>query len=726
MEVEPPDRGQGPGPPGGAGPAAVQQAAAGHLTAAPASGGATPDTEMDTANTNVEASAAPPAAALAAPVFDIRVIAPNELTDFERIGKGSYGYVEKCKHRGRLVACKFFEGAYDEERRELFETEARLLASVRSPSIVALYGWHISEARWYIVTELMQWSLADVLHSRASVEKKEKAPLAELTPLDKVRLLLSIAAALADVHACGIAHRDLKSANVLVNLAQKRGGAGKGIKEAKLADFGSSVLAGGDEGRERVFGTLQYMPPEVFKAGAPASGRFAIDMYSFGTLCWEVWTRQVPYRGRFDTDELLMAFIIGQLGSGRALPHALPEDAPPDLRGLLLACWSVRPELRPTALQAHEALSALERALTPAPAPPHSIPAISSRSCSSASFASEGALSAAAGTARREARPLAVLSVQPPCCAARPRRPRPAGPAAPAPGYKLARLLRVLPSPASERLQLAVQAPSLDNYGPYTLTAEAGPALSARYPNPLYACELSFDPPFAPMVRLRPADFVAGKAVRVYLSDGAACSVAVAPLADTAAGEDYVQLELWPEGQPPRGGRRFHIAAELIPHPGDEMMYPGPDVPRVASFRDATPAGPGEAPGQGYGAGAPSGDLPAASPGRLLEVHLSTGELHHTRLNLRALEFPSSEPPQQRARLAPRFEELLGVHAGLACFEAFESPEDVPRGGLEAFAAFTGKHAAELESQLALAGPSRPPPRPGPVPGFQPSSNTEF
>ena len=188
----------------------------------------------------------------------------------EEIGRGGMGTVWKARHLrlDRAVAVKFLSPALaarpDFEKR--LEREARALALLSHPGIVAVHDYGREDGVGYIV-----------------MEHVEGRPLSELIPLPAARAVAVARAlldALAYAHRRGVVHRDVKPANVLVDE--------KGT--VKVTDFGIArvVGAGGDPALTAagvLVGTPRYLAPEAL-AGAPPDPR--MDIFSMGVLLREM------------------------------------------------------------------------------------------------------------------------------------------------------------------------------------------------------------------------------------------------------------------------------------------------------------------------------------------------------------------------------------------------------------------------------------------------------
>jgi serine/threonine protein kinase len=148
-----------------------------------------------------------------------------------------------------------------------------------------------------------------------------------------------IAAALAALHAVGIAHCDVKPENLFV---LRDGG-------VKVIDFGVSRDIDEPTHAESIAGTPAYMAPEQWK-GAP---ELASDVYSLGCVMYELLTGDVPFDGSLP--QLMMAHVEQR----PARPSWLRAGVPMDVERLVLRALSKAPAMRPTMLEVARALGDL-------------------------------------------------------------------------------------------------------------------------------------------------------------------------------------------------------------------------------------------------------------------------------------------------------------------------------------------------------------------------------
>lgn len=210
-----------------------------------------------------------------------RVLGPATLERF--IGEGQVGTVWLGRHRTLdiPVAVKVLREdrlRNDGRYRERFKREARLAATLDHPGIVRVLDFGDEEGVPYMVMEYVDGSSLDK-HLR-----KRKEPFADHTVL---RVLVSIAQALAAAHEQGVVHRDLKPANLLLS--------SKGV--LKLADLGLARIEGGASlTQERVaVGSPAYMAPECFQEGTVADA--LSDIYSLGVIGYCLVFGRLPYDG---------------------------------------------------------------------------------------------------------------------------------------------------------------------------------------------------------------------------------------------------------------------------------------------------------------------------------------------------------------------------------------------------------------------------------------------
>jgi serine/threonine protein kinase len=203
----------------------------------------------------------------------------------ELLGQGGMGAVYKARQTklDRLVAVKVLppEWGKDPAFAERFAREAKALARLTHPHIVAVHDFGESEGLFYLVMEYVDGAnLRNILASGG------------LEPPEALAIIPQICDALQYAHEEGIVHRDIKPENILLD--------SKG--RVRIADFGLAKLLNRPQaaftltGSQQVMGTLDYMAPE--QRTRPQEVDHRADIYSLGVVFYEMLTGELPL-GRF-------------------------------------------------------------------------------------------------------------------------------------------------------------------------------------------------------------------------------------------------------------------------------------------------------------------------------------------------------------------------------------------------------------------------------------------
>jgi len=236
----------------------------------------------------------------------------------EKIGEGGMGVVWRALDTklDREVAIKFLAAELegDVEKSQRLEREARVIAALDHPNIVTIHSIEEFEGARFLVMELAGGETLD------QVMSEDGLPVSRFFELG-----VRMADAVSVAHERGIAHRDLKPGNIMVDESDR----------LKVLDFGlakspgapivkspkdDSTQSTSTEGRLR--GTMSYMSPEQVK-GLVVDQRS--DLFSLGVILYEMATGCRPFRGR-SAAELLASILRDEPVPVRDLRPELPRQ----------------------------------------------------------------------------------------------------------------------------------------------------------------------------------------------------------------------------------------------------------------------------------------------------------------------------------------------------------------------------------------------------------------
>ena len=178
----------------------------------------------------------------------------------------------------RPVALKIMDSRYAGDHQFLtrFQREARAVARLKDPGLVAVYDQGIDSQHPFLVMELIEGgTLRELL--------RERGPM---PPHAVAAVLRPVLGGLAVAHRAGLVHRDIKPENVLIS----------DDGDVKIADFGlvRAVAEAKITSTSVILGTAAYLSPEQVGTGdaGPRS-----DVYSVGILAYELLTGATPFTG---------------------------------------------------------------------------------------------------------------------------------------------------------------------------------------------------------------------------------------------------------------------------------------------------------------------------------------------------------------------------------------------------------------------------------------------
>ncbi len=244
------------------------------------------------------------------------------------LGGGSMGQVFDAHDLdlNRRVALK---AAFPHLDRALLRREAQGLAAVRHHGVVGVYALGEHRDVPYFAMERL---LGQSLEARIEALQSE----GELFSIgEAIDALVKLADVLAAVHDAGIAHRDVKPANVMMVVGER----------LVLTDFGivapeRSVIRG-----MPVVGTLEYMAPETIEGTTSPGNGFLVDVYAFGVLAFELVAGRRPFVGETVRETLSMHVRdpVPSLAEAR-------DDVPPLLDAIVTELLQKDPLDRPQSM----------------------------------------------------------------------------------------------------------------------------------------------------------------------------------------------------------------------------------------------------------------------------------------------------------------------------------------------------------------------------------------
>ena len=273
------------------------------------------------------------------PAADHPTIGPYELRDL--VGAGGMGEVYRAwdPRLRRDVALKLLRGrsAHDPARVARFLAEARAASAVTHPNIVTIFDVATDIDTPYVASELVEGE------SLAAELRRGALPISRA-----VDLAAQIADGLAEAHAAGVVHRDLKPGNVMITRSGR----------AKIVDFGLAEPHGHRDGGGAVDqapgaatgdavtvtvpglieGTIAYMSPEQAR-GAAVDARS--DQFAFGLMLYEMLSGRRAFVR--DTPAATLDAIANE--DPPSLTAVAPR-VPPQLAALVRRCLNKRPDER--------------------------------------------------------------------------------------------------------------------------------------------------------------------------------------------------------------------------------------------------------------------------------------------------------------------------------------------------------------------------------------------
>ncbi|MBE7466552.1 MAG: protein kinase [Planctomycetes bacterium] len=258
----------------------------------------------------------------------------------EIIGHGGMGVIFKARQKSldRIVAMKVLAAklAMDMNFVARFQREARAIARVNHPNILAVYDVGSEEDTHYMIMELIEGeSLAELQQRQGGGPLKVE---------DGIKFIKAAAMGLEAAHATGITHRDIKPENLMVT--------NKGV--VKVSDFGlaKETDATGATSTDAVMGTPAFMSPEQCD-GKKVDGRS--DIYSLGGTFYKLITGRLPFEA-----ETAMSMMYRHKHEALIPPKEIVPSIPQPISAIVCKMMAKKPSQRQQSMT--EVVESIEKA----------------------------------------------------------------------------------------------------------------------------------------------------------------------------------------------------------------------------------------------------------------------------------------------------------------------------------------------------------------------------
>ncbi|CAN6462830.1 unnamed protein product [Victoria cruziana] len=264
------------------------------------------------------------------------------------IAHGTYGTVYRGVYDGQDVAVKLLDWGEDGLSNEAetaalrasFKQEVAVWHKLDHPNVTKFVGASMGTSELKIPARSSLNNIHETIPARACCVVVEYLPGGTLKQyLIKnrrrklafkvvIQIALDLSRGLSYLHSRKIAHRDVKTENMLLDSS----------RTLKIADFGvARVEAQNPKDMTGETGTLGYMAPEVLN-GQPYNRK--CDVYSFGICLWEIYCCEMPY------PDLSFAEVSSAVVRQNLRPE-IPRCCPSALATVMKKCWDANPDKRP-------------------------------------------------------------------------------------------------------------------------------------------------------------------------------------------------------------------------------------------------------------------------------------------------------------------------------------------------------------------------------------------
>jgi serine/threonine protein kinase len=244
----------------------------------------------------------------------------------EELGRGGMGLVYRAQQKSlhRIVALKMALRSEAKSPADLarFRSEAEAAARLDHPGIVPVYEAGEQDGQFYFTMKLVD-----------GTSLNQRLAAGPMPPREAAALLAPVCRAIHFAHTQGVLHRDLKPANILIDSEGRPHVSDFGL--AKRVEMDSDLTVTG-----AILGTPSYMAPEQ-AAGTRGKLGPASDVYSLGTILYQMLTGRPPFQAASPVDTVLLV-----LEQEPVPPRVLNPKADPELEMIALKCLQKPADLR--------------------------------------------------------------------------------------------------------------------------------------------------------------------------------------------------------------------------------------------------------------------------------------------------------------------------------------------------------------------------------------------
>ena len=274
----------------------------------------------------------------------------EELELGEILGSGGFGTVYKSIYHGNAVAIKILNSpCVDKETLQAFYHEVTIAMKLNSPNIVKVHGSGRIDSKLAIFMEYVAGGPLSKLLLNRDIQL-EWASL--------FKLGMGVALGLEYLHKLRIVHCDIKTDNILVDRDLN----------PKICDLGTTkLITANTEHPDRRTVTIagehfsctpKWTAPDTFIQGRKGRGNtLESDIYSFGLVLWQMWSRKKPYENLTSINAINESFAKFET-------EVIPDTVPDVIAALIRQCWAKDPAQRPVATAAVKTFEEVNKSLS--------------------------------------------------------------------------------------------------------------------------------------------------------------------------------------------------------------------------------------------------------------------------------------------------------------------------------------------------------------------------